>query len=251
MPPRRRRAPAETAPDLWSPPAPTRPPPELPAWFERPRASTVRPDEPSPRMSLRLAYQIAEDLVAGRLVMPTWQRGAVWSTAQRIAFLDTMIRRIPSGTIVLWQPPYGQHPERRLFPGAPEAGERPWFVVDGQQRLTTLLMAARGELGVCWNGIEWAERGVVSAQMAIGGHPDHELYSAMKAAGIDGDLTLETMCYAVDRVGRYDFSVCLLEGFTEAQARATYARMAACGTPHEGRALAEVVAETALSVGSP
>lgn len=130
----------KSAPDLFAndvaPPAEPHRYPPLPDWFSPECAPTGRIPHRHPRSSMILAYRLAAGLVAGEYALPTWQRAPVWTMAQRIAFLDSMVRRIPTpdpqGSAV------NRHPLAAPLAPCVEARPRPWLVVDGQQRLTIL-----------------------------------------------------------------------------------------------------------------
>ena len=68
-----------------------------------------------------------------RLEIPAFQRGYVWTPKQALELIDSMVRGMPIGSILLWTP--------RRWRG-------PAIVLDGQQRLTTirgaLLRGSRG-----------------------------------------------------------------------------------------------------------
>ena len=66
---------------------------------------------------------------------PPYQRRSVWSTRDRRFFLDTIFRGYPSPSIF-------------LFKATKESGSISYQVVDGKQRLETILMFYRGQLAV-------------------------------------------------------------------------------------------------------
>lgn len=68
------------------------------------------------------------DLAAGRLVVPTFQRGLRWRDADQVKLLDSVLRGIPIGTLLLSDP----------FTDGPGAAPGSRLVLDGQQRLHTL-----------------------------------------------------------------------------------------------------------------
>lgn len=100
---------------------------------------------PAPRMSTAAQARVlsVEDVMAlaaeGRLRIPNFQRGFNWDLADRRDLLDSIYRGYPVGTLLLWKnPPERTEAGRPL--GAVESPEHGdiFFVVDGQQRLTTL-----------------------------------------------------------------------------------------------------------------
>ncbi|MEV7801603.1 DUF262 domain-containing protein [Microbispora sp. NPDC088329] len=95
-----------------------------------------------PRLEqVRLAHLLwlARD---GRLRIPSFQRSFRWGRDDVIKLFDSVLRGYPIGTLLLWQRPAAA---ARLEIGplvvdAPEAADAYW-VVDGQQRLTSLVGA--------------------------------------------------------------------------------------------------------------
>ncbi|MDE1836300.1 MAG: DUF262 domain-containing protein [Euryarchaeota archaeon] len=110
------------------------------------------------------------------VLLPDFQRGYVWRRPQILKFLDSLYRGYPIGQVLLWIPPQssaegdgaqqgrplgttpGQVAGSTIFASAERAervqGTRstaraapPQFVLDGQQRLTTLYRILRGDEG--------------------------------------------------------------------------------------------------------
>lgn len=75
------------------------------------------------------------------LRLPTIQRGFVWDAEEIKALLDSIIRGYPIGSIIMWKP-------NVEFPSIPLIGEnnntRPMYILDGQQRLTSLMLVLNG-----------------------------------------------------------------------------------------------------------
>lgn len=110
------------------------------------------------------------------VLLPDFQRGYVWRRPQVLKFLDSLYRGYPIGQVLLWIPPQsvtdgeaapqgralgtnpGQQAGASIFASAERAervsggrgGSRtapPQYVLDGQQRLTTLYRILRGDDG--------------------------------------------------------------------------------------------------------
>jgi hypothetical protein len=64
------------------------------------------------------------------LLLPEFQRGYVWTESDRLDLIDSIQWELPIGTIVIWEP------------DGPNFGPR--YIIDGQQRLTSLLMIGSG-----------------------------------------------------------------------------------------------------------
>lgn len=77
----------------------------------------------------------------GLNMTPDFQRGHVWTDAQRIAYMEFFLKGGMSGRVIYLNHPYWME-TRKLSPGA----YCEFVVVDGLQRLTTFLMFIRGEL---------------------------------------------------------------------------------------------------------
>ncbi len=85
----------------------------------------------------------------GKLRIPDFQRPLNWDNEDRRLFFDSLFRGYPVGTLLLWRQPVGAGRIRlgSLEIDAPQMSDALW-VVDGQQRLTTLadsLVAEPGE----------------------------------------------------------------------------------------------------------
>ena len=76
----------------------------------------------------------------GALRLPEIQRAYVWKPAQIAGLLDSLYRRYPSGSILLWQTTETVT-EKSLATGAGDSPifvTKPLYLLDGQQRLTSL-----------------------------------------------------------------------------------------------------------------
>ena len=79
-----------------------------------------------------MAGSVVREFERGRYDMnPPYQRGDVWTTGQREALIQSMLQNIPFGAIIVSDPEGGQAE-----------------VVDGKQRLTTIIEFAAGRLRV-------------------------------------------------------------------------------------------------------
>jgi hypothetical protein len=90
-----------------------------------------------------------DDAVMGRIDIPEFQRGFVWSPEKAKNLVDSLWREYPIGTILLWESKYAQP---KL--GVDATGQKQW-VVDGQQRITTLALLF-GKKPYWWPSVdEW------------------------------------------------------------------------------------------------
>lgn len=96
----------------------------------------------------REAYGFVRHINEGALILdPPYQRGSVWSGDQRVALVESWLRGLPAGVVILadratevWRRGTGKDPY--------ETGRGIWACVDGQQRLTTACLWFAGEFAV-------------------------------------------------------------------------------------------------------
>lgn len=85
----------------------------------------------------------------GRVKIPNFQRELVWSLEKSAELIDSMLKGIPIGTLILW---YTQEELRcirdigRIKLPPPTKGEKVNYILDGQQRITSLYAAFKGEI---------------------------------------------------------------------------------------------------------
>lgn len=93
--------------------------------------------KPFDHLSLNPTYQsaleLAKRVVNGELVLDApYQRGSVWTEDQRIALVQSWLRGVPSGVVIL-----SDRCGAWTGPDPYETGRGIWACVDGKQRLTT------------------------------------------------------------------------------------------------------------------
>ena len=80
----------------------------------------------------------------GTLKLPAFQREFVWPIEKTIDLLDSIARRYPIGTFLLWQTNERLRSVKQIggleLPETP-AGENTRYILDGQQRITSLYAA--------------------------------------------------------------------------------------------------------------
>ena len=90
---------------------------------------------------------LMSDIEKGSVKIPQFQRDFVWTKEKSALLLDSMLKGFPIGTFVLWKTKESLRTIRNLgdakLPETPE-GDFTQYVLDGQQRLTSLYAAARG-----------------------------------------------------------------------------------------------------------
>ena len=84
----------------------------------------------------------------GIIKIPQFQRKFVWSLEQTAKLLDSILKGYPIGTFILWQTDERLRSIRNIgsidLPDTP-AGHFVQYVLDGQQRMTSLYVALKGE----------------------------------------------------------------------------------------------------------
>ena len=87
------------------------------------------------------------DLERGRIKLPQFQRDYVWDIEKSAALIDSILRGFPVGDLIYWHTDDRLREVRDLgrleFPDA-DKGEKVHYVLDGQQRLTSIVSALLG-----------------------------------------------------------------------------------------------------------
>ena len=99
--------------------------------------------EPSSKNFKKLIYEIEE----GHIKIPQFQRDFVWSIGKSVELMDSVIKGYPIGTFIFWKTTEQLRSVRNLgnidLP-EPEKGDIVNYVLDGQQRLTSLFVCFKG-----------------------------------------------------------------------------------------------------------
>ncbi|MEU0160205.1 DUF262 domain-containing protein [Streptomyces sp. NPDC006261] len=99
---------------------------------------------PSFQSARWLARRVAEGEIDAN---PPYQRGGVWTLDQRIALIQTWLRGLPAGVVILADRCNQKWAAANPGHDPYDTGQGIWAVVDGKQRLTTAVM---------WFGSEFA-----------------------------------------------------------------------------------------------
>lgn len=97
--------------------------------------------------------RLAHRVLSGDIVLPKYQRGFVWSQEQILYLLDSVRRNYPIGSLLLWQTAEELASERKvagLDVDPPRPGYPVNYIIDGQQRLASVIGALHG-VGAPWD----------------------------------------------------------------------------------------------------
>lgn len=78
----------------------------------------------------------------GHIAVPLFQRDYIWSSKQIVEFFDSILRRYPIGSLILWMPETDKFKTLESIEGINVNkldNADVWYVLDGRQRITTLL----------------------------------------------------------------------------------------------------------------
>ncbi|WP_432987053.1 DUF262 domain-containing protein [Dactylosporangium sp. CA-233914] len=95
-----------------------------------------------PRIELRTLGDLVHEVRRGAVRIPQFQRGFKWDADDVVKLFDSVLRGYPIGNLLFWRRPA---PAQTLHLGpltidAPQS-DSAWWVVDGQQRITSLVGA--------------------------------------------------------------------------------------------------------------
>jgi len=89
--------------------------------------------------------ELLTDIERGRIALPDMQREFIWDNSQIRDLVDSLYRNHPIGMILLWQTnPDDNVPITAIDDTTKEISDYTELVIDGQQRLTSLLLIKKG-----------------------------------------------------------------------------------------------------------
>ncbi len=102
--------------------------------------------ERRPRAEAQSVEDLVRDFHEGRLRIPGWQRGIKWDVNDAQKLIDSLYRGFPVGTLLFWQRAADRETltlgnRAIVVPARSDA----WYVVDGQQRITSLVRVLSGD----------------------------------------------------------------------------------------------------------
>jgi hypothetical protein len=96
------------------------------------------------RISKLLSY-----VDAGRFAIPKLQREFIWDGPKAAKLIDSILRSMPIGVILIWDTPRSQRLHLRekyhVLPPFNQKNRSAWFLIDGQQRASVLYHAREGD----------------------------------------------------------------------------------------------------------
>jgi len=101
-----------------------------------------------PRLKLETVKvkQLIADYRAGHIVIPEFQREYVWKKSRAPKLIDSLYRRFPVSSLLLWQS--AEHARARRNDPRPTRAESMSWLIDGQQRVITLARTLSGDEGI-------------------------------------------------------------------------------------------------------
>ena len=93
--------------------------------------------------------KVFNELENGNMKIPRFQRGYVWERSKIVKLLNSIYEEHPIGSFFIWEAPseysdFCREIEDLEFPKKPEANKFK-FIIDGQQRITSLYVALKGK----------------------------------------------------------------------------------------------------------
>ena len=127
--------------------------------------------------------EIIPELESGKYILPSFQRQYVWDEDDIKDLVDSIINNYPIGTIILWKPSNPSLTEIDPFskPLIDTDGKKPaetFYVIDGQQRLTSLLLLFKN-----WEISRGGEK--IKCEIPITYNPSNRKFYKSKTIGIN------------------------------------------------------------------
>ena len=174
------------------------------------------------------------DIDQGRIKIPQFQRDFVWVKAQTAALIDSILKGFPIGTFILWKTQERLRHMRNIGNielKEPDPGDSVQYVLDGQQRITSLY-AVRTGARITRDGkevdykdiavnltIEPNDEDEVVFEQAPSGHECISVYRLLSATtselfGDHGEQYLDRISDYKSRLEGYDFSTVVINEYS-------------------------------------
>jgi len=134
--------------------------------------------------------EIIPELESGKYILPSFQRRWEWDEDDIKDLIDSIVNNYPIGTIILWKPSNPSLTEIDPFskPLIDTNGKKPvetFYVIDGQQRLTSLLLLFKN-----WKLSRGGEE-EIKCEIPITYNPSNKRFYKSKTRGIDLSLLIK------------------------------------------------------------
>ncbi|MFF4786126.1 DUF262 domain-containing protein [Streptomyces griseorubiginosus] len=113
-------------------------------------ATGRRRQSASPEPTIVPVSRLADRVLTGEIVLPKYQRAFVWGPHQILHLLDSVLRNYPIGSLLLWDTTEQLASEETvagLDVDPPRPGRPVKYILDGQQRLASIIGALHGGTG--------------------------------------------------------------------------------------------------------
>ena len=131
-------------------------------------------------------HGLFNDIDTGRIKIPQFQRDFVWSKAQTCKLIDSILKGFPIGTFILWKTKERLRHMRNIgnieLPD-PDPGDFVQYVLDGQQRITSLYAVRKG-LRLSRDGAEIDYKDIV-IDLSVGPNSEEEVVFESAPEGHD------------------------------------------------------------------
>ncbi|WP_457640685.1 GmrSD restriction endonuclease domain-containing protein [Persephonella sp.] len=133
---------------------------------------------------------LIEEVKSGKFVLPSFQRQYVWDEDDIRDLIDSIINHYPIGTIILWKPSNVDNEIDPFSKPIIDVNQKPreiFYVIDGQQRLTSLLLVFNG-----WKIARDGEE--IKCEIPISYHPTTKKLYKSTSRGIDLSKLVKAFC---------------------------------------------------------
>jgi len=140
----------------------------------------------------RSIQTLMNEVNSGKYFLPSFQRQYVWDEDDIRDLIDSIINNYPIGTIILWKPSNVSISEidpfsRPLIDVKDRKPAETFYVIDGQQRLTSLLLLFR-DWKITRNGEE------IKSDVPISYNPANKKFYKSRTRGIDLSKLVKAFC---------------------------------------------------------
>ncbi|MDR3233173.1 MAG: DUF262 domain-containing protein [Planctomycetaceae bacterium] len=174
--------------------------------------------------------ELVEQFKQGRLTIPEFQRGYVWKPGKAPKLVDSLYRNFPISALLMWE---SNESVRSRSTEKKTSGRTHWLI-DGQQRVTTLTKIIDGEIAVVFNPtdeefqLENAATKQSNDWLYVAEILDKEEYRKIRQR-IRNDK-IEDTCDNLRNILDYEVPVVIMEGHTADEAKLAFQRINQQGT---------------------